>query len=63
VLLGGLDSIAGALIGGLLLALAQTLAVLVLGGVWSDVTAYAILLLLLLIRPQGLFGSPRVLRI
>lgn len=63
VLLGGLDSIVGALIGGFALALIQNVAVRVLGGAWSDAVAYIILLGVLLVRPQGLFGSREVVRL
>jgi branched-chain amino acid transport system permease protein len=63
VLLGGLDSIVGALIGGFALALIQNLAVRVLGGDWADAVAYIVLLVVLLARPQGLFGSREVVRL
>jgi branched-chain amino acid transport system permease protein len=63
VLLGGLDSIRGVLLGGLLLAAAQNATAFVLGGVWSDVVAYAVLLLVLLVRPTGFFGSRKVVRL
>jgi branched-chain amino acid transport system permease protein len=63
VLLGGLDSIPGALAGGFVMALLQNEAVRLFGGNWSDVTAYIVLLLVLLLRPQGLFGSKQVVRL
>jgi branched-chain amino acid transport system permease protein len=63
VLLGGLDSIGGALLGGFALALIQNLAVRTLGGDWADVAAYVVLLAVLLSRPQGLFGSRQVVRL
>jgi branched-chain amino acid transport system permease protein len=63
VLLGGLDSMRGALIGGVLLAVTQNLAILKLGGDWSDVVAYLVLLVVLLVRPFGLFGSRQIVRL
>ncbi|MEU0482586.1 branched-chain amino acid ABC transporter permease [Streptosporangium sp. NPDC006013] len=63
VLLGGLDSLTGAVVGGMALAGVQTLAVLTLGGSWSEVVAYLVLMLLLFTRPQGMFGSPSVARL
>ncbi|WP_116953364.1 branched-chain amino acid ABC transporter permease [Jiangella endophytica] len=63
VLIGGLDSLRGAVVGSLILAFVQTSAVLVLGGSWAEVTAYVALLLILFTRPQGVFGSPSVVRL
>jgi branched-chain amino acid transport system permease protein len=63
VLLGGMDSIIGALVGGLLLGLIQALAVHRFGGEWSDAAAYIVLLGVLLVRTQGLFGKPEIARL
>ena len=63
ILLGGLDSIGGALVGGILLALIQNLVTTYANGTWQDVASYGLLLLVLLIRPQGLFGSAEVSRV
>jgi branched-chain amino acid transport system permease protein len=63
VIIGGVDSIRGAMVGGLLVAITQNLAVYFLGGNWVNPAAYAILLLVLLLRPRGLFGSRAVTRI
>lgn len=57
VLIGGLDSIAGALVGALILGILESLAATYLGGHWTDFVAYAALLVVLLLRPYGLFGS------
>jgi branched-chain amino acid transport system permease protein len=64
---GGLDSLLGAFIVGLLLGVVENVGAgyldpLVGGGV-KDVAAYVILLLVLLIRPYGLFGLVRIERI
>jgi branched-chain amino acid transport system permease protein len=63
ILLGGLDSIAGSLVGGLLIGLGQAAIGVYLGGSWQDVVAYAALLVVLLVRPQGIFGDARVARL
>jgi branched-chain amino acid transport system permease protein len=56
LLLGGLDSIIGCLIGAVLLALVQSAAVVYLGGNWLSVAPYFFLLAVLIIRPHGFFG-------
>lgn len=53
--LGGVGSLRGALFGGLLLGLAEQLSGLVLPGEWQTVTAFSVLVLLLMFRPHGLF--------
>jgi branched-chain amino acid transport system permease protein len=63
VILGGVDSLRGAMVGGLAVAAIQNLAVVWLGGNWVNAAAYAVLLLMLLLRPRGLFGSRVVARI
>jgi len=69
MVLGGLDSPLGALVGGLLMGLAQQFAIVLqpsllepLGGGFPGVLPYVILLVVLLVRPQGLFGSQSVRR-
>jgi branched-chain amino acid transport system permease protein len=63
ILLGGLDSVRGVLAGGFVLALAQSGASFYLGGQWSEVTAYAVMLVVLLVRPRGFFGSRQAVRL
>jgi branched-chain amino acid transport system permease protein len=63
VLLGGMDSVRGVLVGGFVLALAQSGASFFIGGTWSDVTAYAVMLVVLLVRPRGFFGSRLAVRL
>jgi branched-chain amino acid transport system permease protein len=66
-LFGGLESIPGALIGGLLLGVLENVSAgyldPIVGGGVKEVAAYAMLLLILLIRPYGLFGLVRIERI
>ncbi len=56
VIIGGLGSIFGTLIGGLILGIAQTLAGALLGPATQMLIVYIIVLVILAIRPQGLFG-------
>jgi branched-chain amino acid transport system permease protein len=57
IILGGLGSIRGAIIGGLLYGITEQLATLFLGGTWSSAVAFALLIIVLIIRPSGLFGE------
>jgi branched-chain amino acid transport system permease protein len=63
IILGGVDSLAGALAGGLLVAFIGTVLATEFGGQYQDFASYALLLIVLLVRPRGLFGSPDVTRI
>jgi branched-chain amino acid transport system permease protein len=56
MIVGGIGSVPGTTLGGLLLGLAQHLGVWKIGSEWQDAIAFAILLLFLLLRPQGFFG-------
>ncbi len=66
ILLGGLQSFSGAIIGGLLVGLAQALvqasSVQVVRSS-SEIAPYLLLLVVLLIRPEGLFGEKRIERV
>jgi branched-chain amino acid transport system permease protein len=65
--LGGIGNIYGAMLGGLVLGLAETLAIAYVadipgmeklgGGSWANVWAFVLLILVLLVRPQGLLGE------
>jgi branched-chain amino acid transport system permease protein len=66
VLLGGLESIPGALIGGLVIGLAQGLVSVVKIDIIrysTEIVPYIMLLIVLFIRPEGLFGQKRIERI
>jgi len=63
ILLGGFDSIPGTLVGGIIIGLVQATVAVYVGGAWQDVVAYGVLLAVLLLRPQGMFGSPQVARL
>jgi branched-chain amino acid transport system permease protein len=59
-LLGGLSSIPGAVVGGLLLGVLEALAVGYIGEGFRDMVAFGLLLTILTIRPQGLLGDARL---
>jgi len=56
VIVGGMGSIAGAVVAGLLITQVQAMSSLIVSPVWSDPIVFAIMVLVLVIRPQGLFG-------
>jgi branched-chain amino acid transport system permease protein len=55
-ILGGIGSVPGALIAGLIVGLAESVTVQVVGAQWRAGVAFVILVAILLLRPQGLFG-------
>ena len=57
IILGGLGSIKGAIVGGLLYGIAEQMATLFLGGIWGSAVAFAMLIIVLIIRPSGIFGE------
>lgn len=66
-ILGGLDSTAGAVVGGLAIGIAEAMtagySVTLLGGSVSDVIPYLVMLVVLLVRPSGLFGTRELSRV
>lgn len=70
VILGGLDSIQGALIGGLVVGVAEISAgqylsgfTSTLGAGYQTIVPYIVMLIVLLVRPFGLFGTPEIRRV
>lgn len=64
VLLGGLESITGALVGGLVIGVVETLvSALVDTSTGQEMAPFLVLLIVLLIRPDGLFGQRRIDRV
>jgi len=57
--LGGLDSLLGAFVGGLLLGVVENVVVLYISSYLKDSLAFVFILLVLLVTPEGLFGKPR----
>jgi branched-chain amino acid transport system permease protein len=56
-LVGGLDSLAGALVGGLIIGTAEVLSIQYIDPLLSDVAPFAVLIVMLIVRPWGLFGT------
>jgi len=67
IILGGLDSIGGAILGGLIIGILENLTGLyldpVFGGGVKDVAPFIILVLIIMIRPYGLFGKKIIERV
>jgi branched-chain amino acid transport system permease protein len=70
IILGGLDSVRGAIVGGLVIGLAEAYTKAYqpdhaawLGSNFDQVVPYLVMLLVLLVRPYGLYGTPEVQRV
>jgi branched-chain amino acid transport system permease protein len=58
--LGGIGSIPGAMLGGVVLGLAESFSSAYLSTEYKDVVAFSLLVLVLLFRPTGLLGKPDI---
>jgi branched-chain amino acid transport system permease protein len=58
VAFGGLGSVGGALLGGILLGLIESIGSYIISGGWADAISYAAFLLVIMFRPEGIFGRP-----
>ncbi len=63
IILGGIGSIYGALLGAFILAFTEVIVSVTLGGTFTDAVAFALILILLLLRPQGLLPKRRWQRV
>jgi branched-chain amino acid transport system permease protein len=67
VILGGLDSILGAVVGGLVIGITENMAAGYLdpyvGGGTKDFVPYVLMIVVLMIRPEGMFGRRRIERV
>jgi branched-chain amino acid transport system permease protein len=70
IILGGLESVGGAIVGGLVVGLVEALVGTYqadyapwLGNNFAVVSPYVVMLLVLLVRPYGLFGTPEIERV
>ncbi len=59
LILGGLGSIPGAVVGGLVLGVTEALAAGFISSAYKDVIAFVVMIVVLLVRPQGLMGKAR----
>jgi branched-chain amino acid transport system permease protein len=57
LVLGGMESVKGAIIGALMLGVFESLSVLVFSPAYRDVYGFLVIVLVLLVRPTGLFGG------
>jgi branched-chain amino acid transport system permease protein len=55
--LGGIGNIRGAMLGGVLLGLIENMSVVCIGSQWKNVIAFAVLVLVLIVRPTGILGE------
>jgi branched-chain amino acid transport system permease protein len=63
VIVGGLDSVAGALVGGILIGLVEAWAGAYLGGEYKLLATFLVLVAVLMARPYGLFGTHEIERL
>ena len=67
VILGGLDSIIGAVVGGLIVGIVENLAAgyfdPLVGGGTKDFAPYLLMIIVLMVRPEGIFGRRRIERV
>ena len=61
--MGGLDSVFGALVAGLLIGLLEALAGAYLGGEYKLLATFSLLVVVLMLRPYGLFGTHEIERL
>jgi branched-chain amino acid transport system permease protein len=62
-ILGGFYSLPGAVVGGVVIGLAETFGGAFFGGVFKDLSAFVLLVLILLVRPHGIFGRAEARRV
>jgi branched-chain amino acid transport system permease protein len=67
VILGGLDSVIGAVVGGLIIGLVESLAAGYLdpyvGGGTKDFAPYVVMIIALMFKPYGIFGTHKIERV
>lgn len=63
VILGGMDSVFGAVIAGIVIGLLENLTEGYLGGGIKEISGFLVILVVLMIRPYGLFGTPKIERV
>ena len=61
--IGGIGSIPGAMAGGLILGFAESYTQYYISTRWSDLIVFAVLILFMLFRPQGLFGKADIRKV
>ena len=61
--IGGIGSIPGAMLGGLIIGLVESFAIGYVGGQWSDIVIFGLFILFMLVRPSGLLGSRAIQKV
>jgi len=61
--LGGIGSIPGAMVGGVLLGVAETLTKGFISSQYADAISFSILIVILLVKPTGIFGKKRTVKV
>ena len=61
--LGGIGSIPGAMVGGVLLCVAETLTKCFISSQYADAISFSILIVILLVKPTGIFGKKRTVKV
>ncbi|GIU93338.1 MAG: branched-chain amino acid ABC transporter permease [Acidimicrobiia bacterium] len=62
-MIGGLDSVGGAILGGLIVGVLEQLAAGYIGAEYRDVVAFGLMFVVLMVRPFGFFGKEDVIRV
>jgi branched-chain amino acid transport system permease protein len=63
MVIGGMGSLPGAILGGFLLGLAETAATTFFWSGYRDIVAFALLIFVLIVRPSGLCGTPEIRKV
>jgi branched-chain amino acid transport system permease protein len=63
MVIGGMGSLPGAILGGFLLGTAETAATTVFWSGYRDIVAFSLLILVLIVRPSGLLGAPEIRKV
>jgi len=63
MVIGGMGSLPGAILGGFLLGTAETAATTVFWSGYRDIVAFSLLILVLIVRPSGLLGTPEIRKV
>lgn len=63
IILGGMDSVLGAIVASLIIGLVESLAAGYLGGKARDIVPYIVVLLIIVVRPYGIFGTRTIERL
>lgn len=63
IILGGLESVPGAIVGGYILGGLQNAVAVTVGAQWVDLISFSVMLAFLLVRPNGIFGHSEAVRL